>query len=354
MHIRSIVGGLAAAGLVAGGLTLAAPSAEAARPQVTFRNGKLAVFGTDGDDSVVITRTRKAVKVKVNGTKVRFRPALKPGKVKSISVTTRGGDDTVLLREKAGPLPQAKLNGGAGNDHLTGDAGSSRLIGQDGNDVLVAGSGPTSLEGGDGDDRLVAGAGSANVVAAGGNDVVLGGTGPATIAGGPGNDDITTGAGAATVDGGIGDDRVTGGAGSLVATGGDGRDNLAGGASASATLSGGNDDDTLIGGTGAATLSGDGGNDVLRVGLHTSQMAGGPGVDTFKVGEALSGSGTPEAFGGCTIADFETGEKVDLFTGLLVQAGDGTAVVTIGDGVTPYGTLTSGNNRPWSAAGDFI
>jgi hypothetical protein len=106
--------------------------------------------------------------------------------------------------------------------------------------------------------------------------------------------------------------------------------------------------DILVGGPGDDALQGDRG---FAPGVSDT-YTGGTGVDTFRFGEAFGGGGL-ETFGADTITDFATGtDTVDLFTGLSVHSGLGTATVTIWNGATDFGTVTSTNGHLW-VAGDF-
>lgn len=82
------------------------------------------------------------------------------------------------------------INGGSGNDTITGSANDDFLVG--GND----------------DDQITAGAGNNSVIGGAGNDAITAGAGNDSLSGGDGNDNITTGAGNDNVDAGAGDDTV--------------------------------------------------------------------------------------------------------------------------------------------------
>ena len=63
------------------------------------------------------------------------------------------GDDTLKC---ASQNPACYLNGGAGDDVLTGGTERNRLFGEGGRDLIEGGAGPDVLEGGAGADRLEA------------------------------------------------------------------------------------------------------------------------------------------------------------------------------------------------------
>src|SRR6185436_19316158 len=110
------------AALLAAGL--AAGRAEA---QVTVRlgpNQDLQVLGTPGDDRVLVAPFGPVILVVARdgqGNVVR-RAALK-GRVRSLSVTLRDGNDVVVNRTS---LP-SDLAGGAGDDTLVGGSGSEEV-----------------------------------------------------------------------------------------------------------------------------------------------------------------------------------------------------------------------------------
>lgn len=81
------------------------------------------------------------------------------------------------------------VNGGAGNDDMTGAGGDDRISGGNGNDVLRGGAGSDRLIGGAGDDVLEAGSGPRDVLSGGaGNDRLIGGTGYDALYGDAGAD----------------------------------------------------------------------------------------------------------------------------------------------------------------------
>ncbi|WP_017804098.1 Calx-beta domain-containing protein, partial [Nodularia spumigena] len=132
------------------------------------------------------------------------------------------------------PTSDYYISGGAGNDTISGNAGSDYLYGEDGNDTINGG----------GDD-----------------DYLIGGSGNDTINGDAGND---------TIYGEDGDDTISGHAGNDYLIGQDGND----------TINGGGDDDYLDGGSG---------NDILNGGGDSGEIdyiSGGSGSDRFIIGDA--------------------------------------------------------------------
>ena len=154
-----------------------------------------------------------------------------------------GGNDTFADTS----VTELSIDGGAGNDTITGTANADNISGGTGDDTLSGGDGNDTLAGGDGNDAIDAGAGDdsvnggigADIVHLGaGNDVfdgVAAADGADTIYGEDGNDTVWAGDGDDWIDGGAGDD----------------------------SLKGENDNDTIYGGTGSDHVQGDAGNDIL-------------------------------------------------------------------------------------------
>lgn len=143
-----------------------------------------------------------------------------------------------------------RVEGGAGNDILTGNAAINTLWGGIGNDRIDGGAGNDSLRGDDGDDTLIGGVG---------NDVINGGVGIDTV-------DYSAATANLTIN-------LATTAAQTVATG------------ESDTISnvenviGGSGADTLTGSTLANNLNGGAGNDRIRGGLGNDAITGGLGTD---------------------------------------------------------------------------
>lgn len=229
------------------------------------------------------------------------------------------------------------LEGGQGNDTLTGTGGPDVLYGGDGDDVIDGRGGGDTLDGGPGQNTVTyalgpspvtvdlgAGTGGAlpldtlrhftTVITGPGNDTVTGTSADEHFILGAGDDTVDAGAGNDTIDGGPGNDLLRGGEGSDIINGGDGTDtatydergpsepvnvtlatpggdgaagendtltqieNVTGGAS-SDTLIGDDGPNVLVGGPGLNTLSGLGGDDVIFGGDDRDIITGGPGSD---------------------------------------------------------------------------
>jgi Ca2+-binding RTX toxin-like protein len=76
----------------------------------------------------------------------------------------RQNSDFISLDETNGPLPNAKLVGGSGNDTLIGGSGNDTLIGGAGDDTFLGGNGDDILIGGLGQDVLDGGRGDNTVI----------------------------------------------------------------------------------------------------------------------------------------------------------------------------------------------
>jgi Ca2+-binding RTX toxin-like protein len=232
-------------------------------------------------------------------------------------VVVNGGDgnDSLAVLAKNSEIVTAALNGGSGDDVLTGSDTGDSLEGGDGNDRLVGAKGTDDMSGGTGNDTLVwnNGDGSDSIDGGAGNDATevngnptLGDVFtlepnagrirfqrtnlvPFTLdasterfqVNGLGGDDslsASAGVGALTllsVDGGAGVDTVNGSDGPDLILGGEGNDVLNGGGGddrvvgdrGNDTMNGGTGDDTLVWNNGDATdvMNGDGGRDDVEV-----------------------------------------------------------------------------------------
>jgi Ca2+-binding RTX toxin-like protein len=92
--------------------------------------------------------------------------------VNEIRVDTRGGNDIVATLPNV-TKPMA-IDGGAGNDVLTGGGGANKITGGVGNDLLYGADGADVILGGDGNDLLFGGAGRDLLIGGDGADTILG------------------------------------------------------------------------------------------------------------------------------------------------------------------------------------
>ncbi len=141
------------------------------------------------------------------------------------------------------------VDGGAGDDNLTGTPGADELSGGDGDDSLVGGYGNDTLNGGLGADELSGSAGDDSIYGEAGNDSIDGGDGSDTVDAGAGDDSVVGSSGNDTLNGGLGADQLNGEAGSDNLYGEAGTDNLSGG-EGNDLVAGGADLDSIDGGLG--------------------------------------------------------------------------------------------------------
>lgn len=284
-------------------------------------NGVLTVTGDDNANAITVSRNAAGT-LFVNGGAVPITgtPATVTT-IQSIRANGLGGNDTLLLDDTNGALPQATLFGGAGNDTLTGGSGADVLSGDDGNDSLLGKAGNDTLHGGAGNDTLLGNTGTDQAFGDAGDDLMIWnpGEGSDLNEGGDGTDtalvnggDVAeayaatavgnrillqrTSPGPFSIDIGTsekvvlnmlgGDDTFTGGAGlaSLAAftvDGGAGND----------TILGTDGNDTLLGGDGNDLVDGNGGADVGILGDGNDTFVWDPG-DGSDVVEGQAGADT--------------------------------------------------------------
>jgi Ca2+-binding RTX toxin-like protein len=150
----------------------------------------------------------------------------------------KGGSGDDIFAPHIQPFPirgKMILDGGAGNDSLTGSWGDDTIKSGAGNDFLGDTHGQNNLRGGGGDDTIELGSASTGSVARGGwgrdtlsssigNDSLAGNQGRDLLSGGGGNDVLKGGRGRDVLDGGDGNDLLVGGLGNDILIGGWGSD----------------------------------------------------------------------------------------------------------------------------------
>jgi hypothetical protein len=205
-----------------------------------------------------------------------------------VSVDLGDGDDRVDTSAVTGLT--VGLRGGAGNDVLhgafvDGGAGDDQLTGTDGNDTLAGGAGSDTISAGAGDDIVMAGEDTGPA----GSDTVDGGPGLDTIYDGP----VIDLSGAQPSGSPDAPDHITGfenavGQGDGVTIYGDNGPNGLAGTAGPDRIYGGGGDDSLAGDGGGDTLSGGAGDDELTVGrtenvspprAHRARVTCGDGAD---------------------------------------------------------------------------
>jgi Ca2+-binding RTX toxin-like protein len=181
------------------------------------RNGRLDVSGTGSDDSIGISNRAGVVRVTRNGSTIAFSSKL----IRSVQVAAGDGDDRASL---GAAVPGAVIDGGNGNDTLSGGQFNDRIIGGPGRNQLAGGAGNDTISGGNSADAISGNDGNDRIYGNGGNDTIDGGNGSDAIRGGDGNDNLTARAGNDHLFGDSGDDTLTGGPGRDTLDGGDGTD----------------------------------------------------------------------------------------------------------------------------------
>ena len=302
-----LVGALIA---VLAGVALATPTTAKAAVTTDVNGNILTVTSDQEADTITLAAAGGVITVNRQATTLVADDNAK------IVVNAGDGADTVDASALAATDYLAlTVNGGNGDDLLTGGSDNDHLLGDGGNDRIVGFKGNDDLEGGDGNDVLVWNNGDNNDVMdgdAGADEVEINGaptTGdvftaapnagrvlftrtnlvPFTVdfsaerltVNGLGGDDTFNGdAGLApltllALNGGTGDDSLTGGDGPDLISGGDGNDKLDGdvgddrlvGDRGTDTLTGGDGDDALVwnNGDGSDVMNGDAGADAVEI-----------------------------------------------------------------------------------------
>ena len=141
-------------------------------PTITavFNGGILTVTGDNHDNNITVSRDAAGL-ILVNGGVVTVT-----GGTPTVANTTQvqifglAGNDTLTVDDANGPMPPALLNGGDGDDTLTGSAADDTLDGGDGNDILNGRGGNDTLFGGPGNDILNGGQGTDTMFGGDGDD----------------------------------------------------------------------------------------------------------------------------------------------------------------------------------------
>jgi Ca2+-binding RTX toxin-like protein len=312
----------------------------------TANGGAVSTWATNLPDTITVTAD-SANQIGVNGLAVPVRIFnTKP----NTAVIVHGGfgADTIEIDPVAETQATIVVEGGAGNDHISG---GSIIIGGPGNNLLIGSDGPNTIVGGTGSDTI-------NGLGAG--DLLFGDAKVDFIDGGKDDCDYigsivitptTTGA-PDLIDGGDGDDTINGNIGNDTIHGGAGN-NLMGeftykgvffpepGDDLIDALDGnnevhsgaGNDNVTL--GNGNNCVFGGDGNNIILVGNGNNRIVTGVGNDLIN-----TGNGNNTIFAG---AGNDT-----------ITTGSGNDVVVLGAG-NDVANLNNGNDLAWGEDGnDFI
>jgi uncharacterized delta-60 repeat protein len=181
-----------------GGQAIATTTVELLGVGTAVIGGVLHVVGSDANDIAIIAQAGSNIMVIAtfnDDNPVSFAAS----SITEIQVRTRGGHDIVITTPNV--TAPMTIDGGAGNDLLTGGGGADAIYGGIGHDVLHGGAGDDALFGGDGNDDMFGGSGNDALVGGNGNDILDGGTDRDLLIGsqnedtlkGGGDDDILIG-----------------------------------------------------------------------------------------------------------------------------------------------------------------
>jgi len=220
--------------------------------------------------------------------------------------------------EFASIMGNATVNGGAGQNYVTGDDNSQFISLGAEDDTLYGGGGTDTIGSGYGEDILYGNQGSDLVFGGGGMDTLYGGQDADTVRGDNDNDFVYGNKGNDTLSGGENDDVLFGGQNDDIVYGNTGND----------SLNGNLGNDTLFGGQGNDLISGQAGDDRLAGNKGDDTLIGGDGADTFVF-----------QFGGGNdrVEDFQAGtDSLEFQSGLTYTASEnaGSTVLTLSDGGT--------------------
>jgi Ca2+-binding RTX toxin-like protein len=330
------------------------------------------VNGTAGDDHISIVSAGSSVVV--NGLSAQVTVDGAEAANDTLVINGLDGNDTINASALNAGQINLTIDGGDGNDVVTGGKGSDTALLGAGDDRYIwnAGDGNDVIEGQHGNDTLVVNGSNANetftvtangtrvLVSVGTSTMDIGGIENVMINAGGDDDVIVAGNGLSaltslTIDGGAGNDTITGGDGNDTLIGGDGNDVITGGRGNDTALLG-NGDDTFVWnpGDGSDTVDGGAGTDTLlfngsNVGEHMDVSANGDRVRLFRdVGNVTMDLNSIEkiqikALGGADTINVNdlsgTGVKqVAIDLGASTGTGDGQADTVIVNG-------TAGNNH---------
>jgi Ca2+-binding RTX toxin-like protein len=212
------------------------------------------------------------------------------------------------------------LNGGAGNDLITGSSSYTDASHHwTESDYYMGGAGNDTIVGGVGNDHIYGNLFSSTAGAADGNDLISAGNGNDYVNGNAGDDTIHGGNDNDKLYGGAGDDSITGDAGNDYLQGNKGSDTLDGG-NGNDTVHGGADNDLVHGGIGNDQVFGDNGEDQIWGDAGYDSLWGGAGNDVFHF--AVGDADNAQLATATTAANHDQTEVIMDFT-------DGSDVITL-------------------------
>ena len=239
--------------------------------------GVLTIDGTNKSDRISVSLVNTDVNVTLNKQTFTFVAT----DVTSIEINGGNGNDWISI--DGGVSQDAIIDGGAGNDRITGGDGDDTILGDKGNDRLHGGGGNDTIVAGAGNDWAWGDLGDDVVHGNGGNDHLFGGFGLDQLFGDAGHDALAGNDDDDQLFGGAGHDRLRGGAGNDELFGEGGKDHLYG-ESGDDLLDGGDANDKLWGGDGNDVIKGGAGADHLNGGAGDNLLDGDTGKNHFKNG----------------------------------------------------------------------
>ncbi len=184
-----------------GGVTFASTTVQTLGQGTLVIGGVLYVVGSDtSNDIVVITKCNTSIVVLAtfnSSNPLTFDEST----ITEIQVRTRGGNDIVVTTSNV--TKTMTIDGGSGNDLLTGGGGRNVILGGSGNDILFGAGGDDVLLGGAGNDDLFGGVGNDILVGGDGNDMLNGGAGRDVLIGSQNDDFLNGGTGEDVLIGGV-------------------------------------------------------------------------------------------------------------------------------------------------------
>ena len=159
---------------------------------VSLSGQTLRIEGSATNDRITVSQSRDSLKI-TNARPGNIKTVIVPAnRVRHMDIKTFAGDDKVFVRSTVTKVTTV-IDGGSGNDFLSGGKRSDTLIGGDGNDTLDGNSGNDVLSGGSGNDRVYGGDGNDTLDGGAGSDRMYGGTGNDLFYAGDGEQDWITG-----------------------------------------------------------------------------------------------------------------------------------------------------------------
>jgi len=195
----------------------------------------LEVFGSDSTDRIEIVDARSSTQLVLRHNSRTF--TFNRSAVSQIHIRAFAGNDVVTAVQG---MPALLIEGGEGNDTITGSSNADSIYGNAGADLLSGSGGRNLIDGGSSNDRIFGGNARDTLLGKDGNDRVYGRGGDDRLEGGKGDDQLFGEDGNDTLFGNEGNDLLRGGNGNDLLQGDNltspGRDTLDGGAGTDSAL----------------------------------------------------------------------------------------------------------------------